>query len=507
MIKNNIYIKLLLLFIFILLIRGSIAFALEIKPKSYPQIPFAPIITENSRLPDFVAYFFSLGIYLAGVLAVISLVVGGIQLIFYSVSPEARSNAIGRIKSAILGLVLLLTSVIIIQTINPTLKNIQNTVPLRPIGGVQLVGNNISKPAPKFASSLDEIRKNYSAISWPETQQVINPATNQEEIVPNCDPETSGAYIIYWYKEKELKNLLRTKRLLCGERDDGLGSANSYEIIKEEPGVYFYEVPDCTPAAGGDSITSVPNYSNQSIPEWSTKAIKSILVVNGPDKKRGPFFGAVIFNASDYRTAKSPFSLLIHIGHDAELPAVENYSRCVNTPVFENRPSHAHFPRSIVVYQWAGFQDNNNEPNINCSITLYSKSGWSGGYYDISTQSEGVIKQTWLKELAEVPVFYPPGIKIPAEEREKCNSFFPKENCLQSFEIKGNCLAIIAESKTLSNREAQAFPISPRLIQSYINRPEGYSIERGTPQLEKDFITSRSAYFILVIPLAKKLTE
>src|SRR3990167_7642726 len=106
---------------------SSFSFALEINPKDYPKVPFTNPITDDSRLPDFIVYFFALGIYLAGVLAVISLAIGGIQLIFSSVSPEARNNAIDRIKSAILGLVLVLASVIIISTINPALKKVENT--------------------------------------------------------------------------------------------------------------------------------------------------------------------------------------------------------------------------------------------------------------------------------------------------------------------------------------------------------------------------------------------
>ena len=139
-------------------------------------------------------------------------------------------------------------------------------------------------------------------------------------------------------------------------------------------------------------------------------------------------------------------------------------------------------------------------------MALYSRSGWSGGYYEISTQSEGLNDQSWLKELKNITVQYPPGTRIPAAEQQQCDKFYPTERCLQSFEIKGNCLVIIA-SNTSVNSYAQAFPISPRLIQSYGNRPTGYSIERGTPELENDYITSRYSYFMKVIPLAKKLTE
>ncbi|MBI1866540.1 MAG: hypothetical protein HYS02_02110, partial [Candidatus Staskawiczbacteria bacterium] len=483
--KQNKLFLFFLLFGFVLFY-GNSSFALEVP--IYPRIPLAPIINQDSKLPDFIVYFFALGIYLAGALAIVSLAIGGIQLVFSSVNPEARNNAIEKIKSAALGLVLLFASVIIIQTINPTLTNVQNTVALKPIGGLQLKGNNTSTPAPKFAPSLDEIRKNYSAIWWPATLDIINPLTNKKETISNCDPDNPNAvYVIYWYKEKGYKNFNGDTRLRCGQTASYLGSMNSYEIIKEEPGVYFYyDAPNCRPAIGSDSL-SIPKHSTTSIPEWSdTRKVKSIRVVNGPNPKKGPFFNAIVFNSQDYKTDK----LLPGVAYisNKNAPKEDNYSKCFRPDEVFNKNSEFFPLFSVVIYQAAGFKDINNFPDINCSVTLYSKSSWSGGYYEINSRNDGPTGN-WLKKLSTVKVTYPPGTKIPQEEQKNCDRFYPNKSCLQSFEIKGNCLVIVASNES-TGAHAQAFPISPRLIQAYINRPDGYSIERGTPQLEKDYITS-----------------
>ncbi|MDO8659247.1 MAG: hypothetical protein Q7K54_01470, partial [Candidatus Parcubacteria bacterium] len=280
-------------------------------------------------------------------------------------------------------------------------------------------------------------------------------------------------------------------------------AARSYIIKKQIPGVYFYDAPNCKLATGGDS-SSLPQYSTKSIPEWSdTKAVKSILVVNGPDPKKGPFFGAVLFNDQDYKTNIIP--MVMYINHDTNLASSKNYSNCVDTSNLKEstEPVSLH---SVAIYQWAGFKDNSNEPNINCSVNLYSRSNWTGGYYQISPQSEGTSAQYWIKELKKIPIKYPPGTSIPVAEQQQCDKFYPTERCLQSFEIKGNCLVVVASDKT-TNSHAQAFPISPRLIQAYGNRPVGYSIERGTPELENDYITSGYSYFIDIIPLSVKITE
>lgn len=491
-----------------ILFYGSSSFALEVQTPQgtpgYPPIPFAPTITQDSKLPDFIAYFFMLGIYLAGVLAVISLVVGGVQFVFSGISPEARNNAIDKIKSAILGLVLLVASVIIIQTINPTLKNLQYTVALKPLGVLQLVGNNKSTPAPENVSDISNIRQDYSAISWPAKQIITDPTTNQQSTVSNCDPNNPNiVYVIYWYNKKGFEDFARLNRLECGGQDNSLGSMGSYIIRKEIPGVYFYDTPACQPSLTSDS-SALPQYFTKSVPEWvDTKwgTTKSVRIVNGPDLKNGPFFGTVLFNDQDYKTNKTP--RIFYIDSDTNLPASENYSRCIDTSTM--------LIKSAVIYKWAGLKDNSNEPNINCSVDLYSKNNWAGGYYTISTQSEGVTTQYWLRELKKIIVNYPPGTSIPVEEQQQCDNFYPEERCLQSFEIKGNCLVIVADDQAVNsqviNSYAQAFPISSRLIDAYANKPSGYSRERGTPELENDYITSGYSYFIKVIPLATKLTE
>lgn len=69
----------------------------------------------------YLSSIYILGIGLAGVLAVLMIVIGGIQYIGSGMSPSAKEDAKGRITSAILGLLLALLSYIILNAINPDL--------------------------------------------------------------------------------------------------------------------------------------------------------------------------------------------------------------------------------------------------------------------------------------------------------------------------------------------------------------------------------------------------
>lgn len=75
----------------------------------------------SPSLSIYLSAIFKTGIGLAGVLAVLMIVIGGIQYIGSGMSPSGKSDARDRITSAIMGLLLALLSWIILNTINPNL--------------------------------------------------------------------------------------------------------------------------------------------------------------------------------------------------------------------------------------------------------------------------------------------------------------------------------------------------------------------------------------------------
>ena len=103
---------------FFLLFWAQAAFAV-----GYALLESIPGIPAGSA-PSLYTYLravFLTGIGLAGVLAVLMIVIGGIQYIGSGMSPSGKEDAKERITNAIMGLLLALLSWIILNTINPTL--------------------------------------------------------------------------------------------------------------------------------------------------------------------------------------------------------------------------------------------------------------------------------------------------------------------------------------------------------------------------------------------------
>lgn len=102
-----------------------------------PQIawPAAPIggytLDETSTIPDLVGYLFGWGVGLGGLAVFIALIIAGIQLITSVADPGKMNEAKARIKSAVIGLALLLSSWAIFQLINPNLTTLQDISKLK----------------------------------------------------------------------------------------------------------------------------------------------------------------------------------------------------------------------------------------------------------------------------------------------------------------------------------------------------------------------------------------
>lgn len=78
-------------------------------------------ITNTSTIADAVNYLFNMGVALGGIAAFLSIGWAGFQYLISPLSPSAQREAKDRIFSAIWGIVILLSSFLILQTINPDL--------------------------------------------------------------------------------------------------------------------------------------------------------------------------------------------------------------------------------------------------------------------------------------------------------------------------------------------------------------------------------------------------
>ena len=505
--------KFLLFFLLIFAIfYGNYVFAFEIPIGYYPKIPFTNPITENSRLPDFIVYFFALGISLAGAISVISLAIGGVQLVFSSVSPEARSNAIDRIKSAILGLILVLASFIIVRTINPALESVDVKTDLVEVGGLHLKGTGGETTAPMSASDTSTMLQKYSEITWPENVMGMDGKPKK-----NCD-QNSGQYAIYFYKNKNFKKLFNKPQFIkCGGSVSIQG--NSFYIKKESPGVYFYSLQNCEL----QEDDNLPSFYQKSMPEGG-RNFKSMRVVNGDDEYLGPFFGVVLHNDANFIG-----SAFAHFFPSFKIRSLENTGgRCVNFPIIYDEYNISIPGESFTIYKWVGFDENKNPLSAGYGgVILYSWKNFRGGVYQINASTMGSGTEPWQINLRERQIFYPPGNPVSEEEQKECNTFVSSQYsglndvyCLKSLEIRGNYLVLLYNGNKrdplnkLVWASNQRFPISPELEKEYSERPAGYSLEKGTPDLNMDWINntwfnkdSGKATWVEVVPIAERLTQ
>jgi len=83
-------------------------------------------LSENVTLEQYLTWAFRFVLALAGFLAVMMIVIGGVQYIISGASESMRGEAKKRIENAIWGLVMALVSYLVLYTINPSLVDFKN---------------------------------------------------------------------------------------------------------------------------------------------------------------------------------------------------------------------------------------------------------------------------------------------------------------------------------------------------------------------------------------------
>ncbi len=100
---------------------GPYCLALE---QTYPTIKGETINT-NTDLPGVINYFFNFGIMGGGLAAMVMITIAGFRWTSSAANVHEKQAAMEQIKAGFFGLLLLLASFLILQTINPDLVNLQ----------------------------------------------------------------------------------------------------------------------------------------------------------------------------------------------------------------------------------------------------------------------------------------------------------------------------------------------------------------------------------------------
>jgi len=300
--KKNRYLLFLLFFVLFLVCSGSFVHALEIK--DYPSLPGVEAPSADCTtncLPKFVVYIFGLLIYVAGAVSLISFTIGAIGLI--NPNPEAHGDAKDRMKGSVFGLVLTLTSFIILNTINPVLTN-PTINPLPPLPGVYYVNNNgEQQPCPA---------------ENPDTSGAIKAGLTR--IKYTCTDNKGPNLLVWLFPDKNFGPIASATifRVPCGNPPMGIGGG-SFKVAIETPGIYY--------CMGGCSGNECSGYMSGAVTSSQDKIeapfrgnIQSVRIVNDPTNNI--YYGAIFHGATGLKSGGQCGKPLANEGNDSRCFAV-----------------------------------------------------------------------------------------------------------------------------------------------------------------------------------------
>lgn len=90
---------------------------------NFPQIPGTEGIKPTEGIPQLVAFIYLVGLWLVGAVVFVQITLGGVRWLLAAGRPGEIEKAKTQITNAILGLILLISSYVILSTINPDLVN------------------------------------------------------------------------------------------------------------------------------------------------------------------------------------------------------------------------------------------------------------------------------------------------------------------------------------------------------------------------------------------------
>ncbi len=91
----------------------------------WPPSPVGRDLSTSTVLHEFVAYLYEWGVAIGGLVVFVVLVFAGFQYLTSTGNPAKMADAMSRIKAAVLGLVLLISSWLILSIINPELVTLR----------------------------------------------------------------------------------------------------------------------------------------------------------------------------------------------------------------------------------------------------------------------------------------------------------------------------------------------------------------------------------------------
>ena len=247
--------------------------------------------TTKTFLPAYIEYIFTWAIIIAGLLAFFALVYGGILYLTSAGNPSKMSDAKEQVIAGFLGLIILLSSYLILKTIDPQLVILKKPTMEQAIGGIKIYSktncqSETEKPSLQVSSSIPKLKRilDWGGLNWGadgdyEIKSILF-LNNSEELTisffPDNEYKPEDNPIITYGKEDTNYNKGGCKTFPGGVQP------RSVKLDYRLPGVYLYaNSTTCgTSKIDEDKPIEVKVYqgSSATLPEFDneTKSIKFI---------------------------------------------------------------------------------------------------------------------------------------------------------------------------------------------------------------------------------------
>ncbi len=300
--KNIIlFFTILLLF----LLPTQFIFALEL---NYPSLPNFGALGDSPLLADYIQYFFILAISIAAGIGIISIVISGLQILLSAGSPSAVGAARERIRSAILGIILLMFAVVILRTINQELVNLRTTF-LQVQSGVGVYYRGYVGIDAQHPDGFE-----YQPAPQKEADTSLIP-TKFTQLFYSCS-SYGGPDVLVWRYNMPNFNFDRnsngapyatTVSLPCSGNIP-INNTNTIDIKPpvasleweyNKPGIYFYILPNCGGISSAVNQTDgnvLTSFDSQPIAD----SVQSIKIVNDSSGASKFSYQVILNNSQDF---------------------------------------------------------------------------------------------------------------------------------------------------------------------------------------------------------------
>ncbi|MFA5431500.1 MAG: pilin [Candidatus Paceibacterota bacterium] len=381
---------------------------------TYPEIA-GITISETTTAAEYIIYFFNLLVAIGAFIAVVMVIIAGIEWMTSSGDPGKVGAAKGKIMNTLLGVGILMGGYLILDTINDQLKVI-NIGDLYCEHGIVV----LTKETPSAKSKQECIDRNQTEI--------------KADIQSTKKWNFPAKYLlkVYTYSEANYKGTI--KEFDCGDTvcEGDVAGAKSIYFVPNNPGIYLYDDVDYKPG----TAKGYPFFTSTSITDLAKtnnfdNFTKSLAIINPPVEQKIAY-QAVVFEDQNHQ-GRCAF-----VG--ASVPSMDQSSGPYYTDkVGNNSVSSVIVAKSIVDLATIGLERG--------EVIFYNKTN-CGKILDGEEASD--IKSCHIKITGSATG------QVDFYSAEGCNRFptpFDDNEEVMSFEITGSAGVVLSTSRKNEGNE------------------------------------------------------